>query len=96
MQEKYKIILLPVAQKDLNSQDKILREKLISKIVWLSIHPEVLGQCPLSGLPPELKGLCKYRIGDYRIIYKVSHNDKIIKVYAVKHRSQVYKDLKNI
>ncbi len=93
MKANYKVILLPTAQKHLASLDKGLINKLGGKIGWLSKHPEILGQQPLTGLPPELKGLCKYRVGDYRIVYRVDHKQRIMKVYAVKHRSQVYKEI---
>jgi len=92
-ENNYNVILLPTAQKHLDSLDKALRDKFLAKIKWLSVHPEILGQHQLTGLSPELKGLCKHRVGDYRIIYRVDHNDKILKIYAVKHRSQVYKEI---
>ncbi len=93
MKEDYKIILLPTAQKHLDSLDRALKDRLLAKIKWLCRNPEILGQQPLSGLPPELKGLCKYRVGDYRILYRVDYKVRVMKIYAVKHRSQVYKEL---
>ena len=93
MKKEYEIILLPTAQKHMDSLDKPLIKKMITKIKWLSKHPELLGRQPLSGLPAELKGLCKYRVGDYRIIYRVNHGEAILKIYGVKHRSQVYNDI---
>jgi len=66
---------------------------MIIKIKWLSNHPEILGKQPLSGLPPELRGLNKYRVGDYRIVYWVDCKKMVLKIYAVRHRSQVYKKI---
>jgi len=36
------------------------------------------------------RGLIKLRVGEYRIIYKPSYEDRTIVFLEVKHRSQVY------
>lgn len=47
---------------------------------------------PFSGKPlvRKLVGKYSYRIGIYRIIYKVNKKDKIISVLTAGHRSGVY------
>ena len=47
---------------------------------------------PLSGKPltRELTGRFSYRVGIYRIIYKVNQKDHIIVVLTAGHRSTVY------
>jgi mRNA interferase RelE/StbE len=37
-----------------------------------------------------LKGFWKRRIGDYRIIYEIIENDKIVVFHIVEHRKKVY------
>lgn len=44
-------------------------------------------------MPDDLAGLCKLRVGDYRIIYWVYRSDKLIRVYRIQHRSEVYRHL---
>jgi mRNA interferase RelE/StbE len=48
---------------------------------------------PLSGKPltRELTGLFSFRVGVYRIIYKVHKKDKIIDILSAGHRSTIYK-----
>ncbi len=48
---------------------------------------------PLLGKPltRELSGRFSYRVGVYRIIYKVNKKDKIINIVTAGHRSSVYK-----
>ena len=49
---------------------------------------------PQAGnMPDSLSGLCKLRVGDYRILYWVYHGQKLLRLYRVQHRSEVYRDL---
>jgi mRNA-degrading endonuclease RelE of RelBE toxin-antitoxin system len=43
--------------------------------------------CPKRHLPDALSGLCKLRLGGYRILYWVYHSQKLIRLYRVQHRS---------
>lgn len=43
--------------------------------------------------PKDLKGIQKYRIGDYRILLWVDHKERQITLYGVEHRRSVYDDL---
>jgi len=40
-----------------------------------------------------MKGLQKYRIVDYRILFWVNHNGKSITLYGAEHRKSVYNKL---
>lgn len=42
---------------------------------------------PLKGI---LKGLNKYRVGPYRIIYKIHHAHLLIVVIDIGHRKEIY------
>jgi mRNA interferase RelE/StbE len=33
----------------------------------------------------------KLRVGDWRVMYEVNHNDKVVTVHKVGHRKEVYK-----
>ena len=46
-----------------------------------------LGKC----LTNRLAGLHSYRSGDYRIIYKILHQQILIIVLAIGHRKDIYK-----
>ena len=48
---------------------------------------------PLLGKPltRELTGRFSYKIGAYRIVYKINEKDKIVHVITVGHRATVYK-----
>ncbi len=45
---------------------------------------------PLRHLPEDLKGLHKYRVGDYRVLLWVDRENEILTLYGVRHRREVY------
>ena len=93
MNSKYEVIFLPEAEEDLEKLDSSVRKRCLAKIEWLSSHPELLGKKPLQNLPPALKGLNSYKVGDWRILYWLYPAQKCIKIYGVQHRSSIYKHL---
>ena len=89
----YQIIVLPEAEEDLAALDPSIRHRCLAKLAWLAAHPERLGQKPLRHLPPALHGLQSERVGDWRLLYWLYPPHHLLKVYGVRHRSQVYKHL---
>lgn len=58
----------------------------------LAVVEAVLAQDPRSGTPltgPH-KGLWKYRVGDYRIVYTIEKDRLCILVLRIRHRKDVY------
>lgn len=82
----YRLIISPKAQKQLKSikQNHQLAVKLAV---------EDIKENPTLGksLIRELIGKFSYRVGIYRIIYKVNEKDKIINILTARHRGDVYK-----
>lgn len=54
---------------------------------------EELKEEPFIGKPlkRELTGRYSYRVGLYRVIYKINEKDKVIVVLTAGHRAKVYK-----
>ncbi len=90
----YQIILLPPAEKSLKSLDLDTIERLSARIEWFRINADRIIHHHLSGLPDDLKGLCRLRVGDYRIIYWVYRSTKTIKIYEIEHRSKDYRSIR--
>lgn len=81
----YKVRVTSPARKEI----KRLPEKISKAIFEVLLdfkHYPYLGK-PLR---EELTGRQSYRVGNYRIIYKVVERDKVVKVLKVQHRSVVY------
>lgn len=74
-----------VVQEDIPRIGEAWRLKIKSAIEEkLTTHPDVYGK-PLRR---SLKGYRKLRVGDYRVVFRISGAH--VKVFAVAHRSVVY------
>lgn len=66
-------------------------KKLIKKAIEerLTLDPIGLGK-PLRYA---LRGHRRLRVGDYRVIYRIEQEQRIVLIVAIKHRKDVYNDL---
>jgi mRNA interferase RelE/StbE len=55
----------------------------------------IITQNPSAGDPllRELKGLRKYSVKRFRIIYSIDHKRRLVRIFAVAHRREVYEQL---
>jgi mRNA interferase RelE/StbE len=84
----FQIELTNSALKELSRLDKIIAQRIITKTRWLS---ENIDMTSLSALTADFNGLFKLRVGNYRIIYSVNYQDKIITIHSIGHRRDIYK-----
>ncbi len=90
---EHQVVILPSADKDLDSLAPEVRTAVLKRMRWLGLNAEEIVHHRLQNLPAELDGLCRLRQGDYRILYWRTPAERMIKVYRVRHRSEVYRDL---
>jgi mRNA interferase RelE/StbE len=76
------------AEEDISRLDKTVAQNVANKIDWLAQSIEYIIPAPLKG---QFKGKYKLRVGDWRVIYSFEHSSRIITIYAVRHRREVYK-----
>ena len=88
----YRIATTAEFDTDLKKLERDIARRIIKKLDWLSHHPEAL-RFPLKNPPKDLKGIQKYRIGDYRVLLWVDHKERQITLYGVEHRRSVYDDI---
>jgi len=83
----YKVVYLDSVEKDLKRLDRPVRKRILDKIeTHLAKDPQSLGKA-LAG---EFQGLWRYRVGDFRVIYKIAEKEILIIVARVGHRKNVY------
>jgi len=77
------------SSKSLKSFDNSARKNIIRFIDKLveSDNPRISGKA----LQGSLKGLWRYRVGDYRLICQIKDNELIILFVEVGHRKNIYK-----
>ena len=88
----YDLHTTPTFDKAFKRLEAATAREINEKLQWLAMHPELLRH-PLRHMPPALKGLQKYRVGDWRILFWVEHARGVITLYTVEHRSHIYRDL---
>jgi mRNA interferase RelE/StbE len=84
----YRVEFTHPAEKDLQRLDKTISQNIANKIEWLSQNTEFIFPISLKG---KFKGKYKLRVGDWRIVYSLDHAPRVITVYAIRHRSEIYK-----
>ncbi len=81
----YRLIVAPQAQKELKKIKSHTREAI-------SLALDEIKEDPFLGKPltRDLTGKFAYKVGLYRIIYKVNKIDKVVYILSAGHRSIVY------
>lgn len=82
----YKVEYAKGVVKDLRKLPKPIRKKALKIVESILAKDPKLGR-PLKG---PYKGLWKYRMGDYRIVYKVEYHNIVVFVLRIRHRKNVY------
>jgi len=82
----YEIQIIPSAIKDLDRLDKKLFSQIKDKILSLSSNPRSTNTLKLTA-----EEGYRIRSGDYRILYRIDDKNKIIYIYRIKHRKDVYR-----
>jgi mRNA interferase RelE/StbE len=83
----YTITFARSARKELQSLPIDVAERLLKKIESLTINVRPSGSKKLSGATD----LWRVRVGDYRVVYKIDDNRRIVDVTVVRHRREVYR-----
>ncbi|MBN8570063.1 MAG: type II toxin-antitoxin system RelE/ParE family toxin [Ignavibacteria bacterium] len=74
------------AIKELNKLNQSDFHKIDDKILSLELNPKPMGCIKLQGA-----NAYRVRVGDYRILYEVDEQNKVVDVFKVKHRKDVYR-----
>ena len=89
----YRVEVGRKATAQLDELDPIVGSAVERKIIWLAQNAPVMIHRRLVSMPEDLAGLCKLRVGDWRILYWVYHAEKIVRIYRIQHRSEVYRNI---
>jgi mRNA interferase RelE/StbE len=86
----YEIIIDNSAEKDLDGLSKEVVRKVAKVIDKLANNPRPFGAKKLKAAEEDL---FRIRSGDYRIVYAVAEEIKIVNIRRVRHRKDVYRNL---
>jgi len=82
----YTVRIKASAERSLRKIAKPDRIRLVEAIDRLATEPTAG-----SALKGEFAGLRRLRVGSYRIVYEVIHNELVVLVVRVGHRREVYR-----
>jgi mRNA interferase RelE/StbE len=85
----YSLLLKPSVEKDLRPLPSSVVQRVLRKVEALASEPNPPQSVKLTGA----EHLFRIRVGDYRIIYGVDHEAKVITVHYVRHRKEAYRGL---
>jgi mRNA interferase RelE/StbE len=83
----YRVDLMPQAQKDLDGFAGRLLSRFEDIILELYNEPRPHNAKKLTGSGSRWR----IRVGDYRVLYEIDAVRKLVKVYRIAHRKEVYR-----
>jgi mRNA interferase RelE/StbE len=83
---RYALGIKPSARKELENLSDSLIARLVPKIGSLAADPRPSGCRKLHGY----KDVWRIRVGDYRVVYIIDDDRKIVSITRVAHRREVY------
>jgi len=77
----------PDAQRELRKLDPSVVRLIGKRLHWLTANASAVQHLPLRF---DLGGLYKLRAGDWRLIYRLVEDKRVVLVVGLGHRSEVY------
>jgi mRNA interferase RelE/StbE len=83
----FEVLLERSAEKDLRRLSTSVHDQVVSRVAALAKNPRPPGCRKLSGSENDWR----IRVGDYRVIYEIADVVRVVRVYRIRHRREVYR-----
>ena len=83
----YRVLLERAAEKDLSRLSSEIHDRVIAAIQALANNPRPPGCRKLTGS----KNDWRIRVGDYRVLYEIADEIRVVRVNRVRHRRDIYR-----
>lgn len=83
----YRVLLERAAEKDLSHLSSEIHDRVIVAIQGLSMNPRPSGCRKLAGSQNDWR----IRVGDYRVVYEIADQIRIVRINRVRYRREVYR-----
>ena len=83
----YRVQLERTAEKDLSRLSSEIHDRVIAAIQALATNPRAPGCRKLAGSKYDWR----IRVGDYRVVYEIADEIRVVLVNRVRHRREVYR-----
>lgn len=82
----YRIAYRPEVVADLAKVEKTTAQRIFDKTKWLASNVENLRHEPAS---PDLPGLSKYAVGEWRILYSIDRDEHLLDVHMIVNQKEL-------
>jgi|GEM_PF-248511 len=82
----YRVAYRPEVVTDLAKVEKAMAQRIFDKTKWLASNAENLRHEPVS---PDLPGLSKYAVGEWRIFYSIDQNEHLLDVHMIANQKEL-------
>lgn len=89
----YKLNLSDRTRKKLKGLDRQNATRILRKLTWVAENAAQIEHERLKNPPAGMEGVCKYRIGPYRAVYWIDHEEESIAMVDIVWRKGGYKEL---
>ena len=83
----YAVVFARSARKELQNLDPQVARRILKAIEALVANPRPSGVVKLEGA----SDLWRVRVGEWRVVYRISDRDRLVDVIAVRHRRDAYR-----
>ena len=83
----YEIVFARSARKELQALSQAVAKRILEKLELLAFNPRPSGCNKLHGH----SSLWRIRVGEYRVIYSIDDDNRVVDVSVVRHRSEAYR-----
>jgi mRNA interferase RelE/StbE len=83
----YAVVFARSARKELQNLDPQVGRRILKSIETLVANPRPSGVVKLEGA----SDLWRIRVGEWRVVYRISDRDRLVDVIAVRHRRDAYR-----
>ena len=84
---EYRVVFVRSARRELERLEATTARRVISRIEALATDPRPHGCVKLQGAVD----LWRIRIGDYRVVYAIDDDGRLVDIRVVRHRGDVYR-----
>ena len=83
----YTVVFARSARKELQNLDPPVARRILKHIEALAADPRPAGVVKLEGA----NDLWRVRVGEWRVVYRISDQGRLVDVVAVRHRRDAYR-----
>jgi len=83
----YRVVVERSAEKDLRRLPLDVRVRVADALRSLANDPRPVGSRKLTGTKHDWR----IRVGHYRIVYEIADSIRVVRVYRIRHRKEVYR-----